>query len=94
MPKFRYRRSGPEPRSYVWLPRTVLNRLLTSQLQQVAGCEGASISIGATRDVHAGESNWAEFACSVPEAADPMLVHAVACGVVSEARERFNVLDS
>jgi hypothetical protein len=41
-----------------------------------------------------GESNWLDFLCLVPKYADPLYVRAVAGGVVSEARERYNVLDS
>jgi hypothetical protein len=68
--------------------------LLTEELQRVAGCQGAAIVVGASRDVAHGESNWFEFLCLVPAHADRLYVRAVAGGVVSEARERFNVLDS
>jgi hypothetical protein len=78
----------------VWLNRSALSALLTEQLQQVAGCQGATIAVGASRDAGPGESNWLEFICTSPEHADSPYVRAVAGGVVSEARERYNVLDS
>ena len=78
----------------VWLDRWTLNALLSEQLQRVAGCDGATIVVGASRDVAQGESNWVEFLCLVPAHADPLYVRAIAGGVVSEARERYNVLDS
>jgi hypothetical protein len=77
-----------------WLNRNSLNDLLTRELQEVAGCEGASINVGPSRDAGAGESNWWNFGCTIPEGADARFVLAVAGGVVSEARERYNVLDS
>jgi hypothetical protein len=77
-----------------WLSRNSLNALLTRELQEVSGCEGASINVGPSRDAEPGESNWWNFSCTVPEGADAELVLAVAGGVVSEARERYNVLDS
>lgn len=80
--------------SLVWLDRGTLSALLTEQLQCVEGCHGAAIVVGASRDVAHGESNWFEFRCLVPAQADPLYVRAVAGGVVSEARERYNVLDS
>jgi hypothetical protein len=80
--------------SLIWLNRAALSALLTEQLQQVAGCEGATIAVGASRDAGPGESNWREFIWTSPEHADPPYVRAVAGGVVSEARERYNVLDS
>jgi hypothetical protein len=52
------------------------------------------IVVGASEDAAHGESNWLEFRCLVPERADSLYVRAVAGGVVSEARERYNVLDS
>jgi hypothetical protein len=78
----------------VWLDRGALNALLTEQLQRVAGCQGATIVVGASRNVAHGESNWFEFACLVPTHADEHYVRAVAGGVVSEARERYNLLDA
>lgn len=81
-------------RPLAWLDRGTLNALLTEQLQRVAGCQGAAIVVGASRNVADGESNWVDFLCLVPERADPLYVRAVAGGVVSEARERYNVLDS
>jgi hypothetical protein len=80
--------------SLVWLDRGTLSALLTEQLQRTAGCQGATIVVGASRDVGNGESNWLEFRCLIPTHADPSYVRAVAGGVVSEARERYNVLDS
>lgn len=80
--------------SLVWLDRGTLSALLTERLRRVAGCHGASIVVGASRNVAYGESNWFEFLCLMPEHADPLYVHAVAGGVVSEARECYNVLDS
>ena len=80
--------------SLIWLNRAALSALLTEQLQQVTGCQGATIAVGASRDAGPGESNWREFICTSPERADPPYVRAVAGGVVSEARERYNVLDS
>ena len=79
---------------FVWLDRRTLSALLTEQLQRVAGCHGAAIVVGASHDVADGESNWFEFHCVVPAHADPLYVRAVAGGVVSQARERYNVLDS
>ena len=76
-----------------WLNRAALNALLTQQLREVAGCEGATIAVGASRDAGLEECNWIEFFCPVPEHADPGFVRAVAGGVVSEARERYNVVD-
>jgi hypothetical protein len=81
-------------RSLVWLDRAALSALLTEQLRQVAGCQGATIAVGASRDAGPGESNWLEFICRSPDYADLPYVRAVAGGVVSEARERYNVLDS
>ncbi len=78
----------------LWLNRRALNALLTEQLRQVSGCQGATLRVGASRDVGPAESNWTDFACTTPERADPHFVRAVAGGVVSEARERYNVLDS
>ena len=95
-----YRGSGPIEalarmcRSLFWLDRGALSALLTEQLQRVAGCHGAAIVVGGSRDVAHGESNWFEFRCLIPAQADPLYVRAVAGGVVSEARERYNVLDS
>ncbi|MDQ6873378.1 MAG: hypothetical protein M3037_15455 [Gemmatimonadota bacterium] len=77
-----------------WLNRAALSALLTEQLRQVAGCHGATIAVGPSRDAASGESNWLEFICTSPEHADSPYVRAVAGGVVSEARERYNVLDS
>ena len=81
-------------RGLTWLSRAALSALLTEQLRQIAGCEGATLSVGASRDVGPGESNWVDFLTTAPERADPRFVRAVAGGVVSEARERYNVLDS
>ena len=78
----------------VWLDRATLSALLTEQLQRIAGCQGAAIVVGASRDVAHGESNWFDFRCLVPPQADPLYVRAVAGGVVSESRERYNILDS
>lgn len=77
-----------------WQNRNSLNHLLTRELQEVAGCEGASINVGPSRDACIGESNWWNFGCTIPKGADARFVLAVAGGVVSEARERYNVLDS
>lgn len=77
----------------MWLSRNRLNDLLTRELQTVRGCEGASIHVGPSRDAAPGESNWWNFGCSVPQNADRVLFLAVAGGVVSEAREQYNVLD-
>ena len=77
-----------------WLSRNRLNDLLTRELQTVLGCEGASIHVGPSRDAAPGESNWWNFGCSIPKGANRYLVLAVAGGVVSEAREQYNVLDS
>ena len=76
------------------LDRGTLSALLSEQLQRTAGCQGATILVGASRDVARGESNRLDFLCLVPTHADPSYVRAVAGGVVSEARERHNVLDS
>jgi hypothetical protein len=81
-------------RRLVWLSRNRLNDLLTRELQSVLGCEEASIHVGPSRDAAPGESNWWNFGCSIPQNADRFLVLAVAGGVVSEAREEYNVLDS
>jgi hypothetical protein len=81
-------------KALLWLNRGALNALLTEQLRQVAGCQGATLQVGASRDVGAAESNWNEFICTPRDRADPYFVRAVAGGVVSEARERYNVLDS
>ena len=81
-------------RPLVWLDRWTLSARLTGQLQRVAGCQSATIVVGASRDVAHGESNWFEFLCLVTAHADLVYVRAVAGGVVSEARERYNVLDS
>ena len=81
-------------RPLVWLDRGTLNALLTEQLRRVVGCQGATIIVGASRNLAPGESNWLEFLCLVPEHSDRLYVRAVAGGVVSEARERYNVLDS
>ncbi len=78
----------------LWLNRGALNALLTEQLRQVGGCQGATLRVGASRDVGPAESNCTDFICTAPERADPHFVGAVAGGVVSEARERYNVLDS
>jgi hypothetical protein len=77
-----------------WLDRAALNALLTEQLREVVGCQGATIVVGPSRDAGPGESNWLDFWCVTPRPADPRYVRAVAGGVVSEARERYNVLDS
>lgn len=77
-----------------WLNRAALSALLTEQLRQVAGCQGATISVGASREAAPGESNWLDFFTTAPPHANPLYVRAVAGGVVSEARERYNVLDS
>ena len=50
--------------------------------------------VGPSRDAALDESNWIDFFCTAPYHADPRYVRAVAGGVVSEARERYNVLDS
>ena len=39
-----------------WLNRNSLNDLLTRELQEVAGCEGASINVGPSRDACASSS--------------------------------------
>ena len=80
--------------SLIWLDRAALSALLTEQLRKVVGCQGATIVIGRSRDARPGESNWFEFLCLMPQHADSAYVQAVAGGVVSEARERYNVLDS
>ena len=77
----------------VWLSRDALSALLTEQLQHVAGCQGATIVIEASRNVVHGESNWFEFVCLVPARADQHYVRAVTGRVVFEARERYNLLD-
>ena len=77
-----------------WLGRAALSSLLTEQLRQVTGCQGATIEVGPSRDAALDESNWIDFFCTVPDHSDPRYVGAVAGGVVSEARERYNVLDS
>ena len=71
-----------------------LNELLTSELNGIKGCEGAKIRVGASRDVGPGQSNWIDFSCEVPEHLWWDLVTAVAGGVVSCARDRYNVLDA
>ncbi len=78
----------------LWINRGALNALLTEQLREFVGCEEATLRVGASRDVGLAESNWTDFACTAPKRADPHFVRAVAGGVVSEARERYNVLDS
>jgi hypothetical protein len=78
----------------LWLNRGALNALLTEQLRQVAGCQGATLRVGTGRDVGPAESNWTDFICTASERADPHFVCAVAGGVVSEAREHYNVPDS
>ena len=88
------RRSRPHAPTFAWLDRGTLSALLTEQLQRVAGWHGAAIVVGASRDVADAESNWFEFGCLVPARADQLYVRGVAGGVVSEARERYNVLDS
>jgi hypothetical protein len=80
-------------RQLLGFDRARLNTLLTEQLRRVAGCHGATIVVGASRDVGHGGSNWLEFLGLVPTPADGSYVRAVAGGVVSEARERCNVLD-
>jgi hypothetical protein len=77
-----------------WLNRAALGELLTTQLRQVVGCEGATIRVGASHDMAPGEGNWFDFFTTAPKHADPVFVRAVAGAVVSEARERYNVLDS
>ena len=77
-----------------WLSRNRLNDLLTRELQTVLGCVGASIHVGPSRDAAPSKSNWWNFGCSIPKGANRYLVLAVAGGVVSEAREQYNVLDS
>ena len=52
-------------RRHRWLPRITLNELLTQELRGVEGCEEAMISVGPSRDVGPGESNWCEFDCVV-----------------------------
>jgi hypothetical protein len=77
----------------VWLDRAALSALLTEQLHKIAGCQHATIVVGARRDAAPGESNWHDFTCLAPQHPDPTYVRGVAGGVVSEARERYNVLD-
>jgi hypothetical protein len=48
----------------------------------------------AVRDAAPGESNWFNFWTTAPTNANGLFIRAVAGGVVSEARERYNVLDS
>ena len=81
-------------RPLIWLDRGALSALLTEQLRRVVGCQGATTVVGTCRDVGYGQSNWFEFLCFAPEHTDRRYVRAVAGGVVSEARERYNVLDS
>jgi hypothetical protein len=87
-------REKPMNKPCLWINRGTLNALLTDQLRQVAGCEGATVRVGASRDVGPAESNWTDFICTATKRADSHFVCAVAGGVVSEARERYNVLDS
>jgi hypothetical protein len=54
-------------RRHRWLPRTTLNQLLTLGLRGVEGCEEATITVGPSRYVGPGESNWCEFDCVVPD---------------------------
>jgi hypothetical protein len=79
---------------FQWIDRVALSRLLTEQLRAVAGCEGATIEIGATQELRPNHCNWEEYRCVPTEDHDPDFVRAVAGGVVSEAREHYNVLDS
>jgi hypothetical protein len=81
-------------KAFTWLDRGSLNSLLTEQLRQISGCEGATISVGPSRDAAPGESNWFNFWTTAPTNANGPFIRAVAGGVVSEARERYNVLDS
>ena len=71
-----------------------LSPLLTKQLREVVGCQGAANIVGASCDARPDESSGFKFLCLMPQQADPRDVRAVAGGVVSEARERDNVLDS
>jgi len=58
-------------RRYRWLSRAALSVLLTRELNDVNGCEGAKIIVGASRNVGPGQSNWSNFLCEVPEHSDP-----------------------
>ena len=78
----------------MWLHRAELNAMLTRELQKIAGCEGSSVHAGAQITVGDFErSNWADFTVTPAPGSDSNLVRAVAGGVVSTARELYNVVD-
>ena len=52
-------------RNPIWLSRNQPNDLLTRELQSVAGCDGASIHVGPSRNAAPGESSWWNFSCSI-----------------------------
>jgi len=78
----------------MWLHRAELNAMLTGELQKIAGCEGSTLIAGAQISVADFEhSNWADFTVTPAPGSDSNLVRAVAGGVVSTARELYNVVD-
>ena len=78
----------------MWLHRAELNAMLTRELQKVAGCERSTLTTGAQISVADFErSNWADFTVTRAPDSDHNLVRAVSGGVVSTARELYNVVD-
>ncbi|MEJ7667905.1 MAG: hypothetical protein WKH97_04040 [Casimicrobiaceae bacterium] len=78
----------------IWLHRAELNAMVTRELQKIAGCAGSTLIAGAQISVADFEhSNWADFTVAPAPGSDQNLVRAVAGGVVSTARELYNVVD-
>ncbi|MEJ7669582.1 MAG: hypothetical protein WKH97_12770 [Casimicrobiaceae bacterium] len=78
----------------MWLRRAELDAMLTRELQKIAGCGGSTLTAGAPIPVADFDlSNWADFTVTPARGSDSNLVRAVAGGVVSAARELYNVVD-
>jgi hypothetical protein len=79
----------------LWLRRAELNVILTRRLQSVPGCADCTVRVGPSVPVDDFEkSNWSEFVVTAaPGSLEEWKVRAVAGGVVSEAREVYNVVD-
>ena len=77
----------------VWLDRAALSALLTEELRKVAGCEHASIVVRAGPRRRSGREQLARIHVRGAATSQSLLVRAVAGGVVSEARERYSMLD-
>jgi len=78
----------------MWLRRAEINTMLTAELQKIAGCERSTLIAGVQITVaDFDRANWATFTVTPAPVSDHDLVRAVAGGVVSAARELYNVVD-